>query len=131
MSVIEGMMSLYIREVVIAERVVQAIQRVGGPNLPQTPTPQDQEEALILWVEHVSQALQHRINQIQATQVRFKMLNSILPPKTFIHRIFLYRSEYMILRQNERSAKNEGHKMLKYNVFEIGSDIWIKFLLKK
>lgn len=67
------MMALYIREVVIAERVVQAIQRISGiPQSQGVPTPQDQEEALVLWVEHTTQALQARIHQqVQPSQVSF------------------------------------------------------------
>ncbi|KAK8401529.1 hypothetical protein O3P69_001012 [Scylla paramamosain] len=61
LAVIEAMMALYIREVVVAERVVSVLQRVGGGAVPER-TPQDQEEALVLWVSCITQALQDRIH---------------------------------------------------------------------
>ena len=70
LAVIEAMMALYIREVVVAERVVLALQRVGGPGAEKIATPQDQEEALVQWVSQVTLALQNRVNQqVTPTQV--------------------------------------------------------------
>ncbi|XP_047482342.1 uncharacterized protein LOC125034532 isoform X4 [Penaeus chinensis] len=62
LAVIEAMMALYIREVVVAERAVSVLQRVGGGEQPER-TPQDQEEALVLWINHIAQALQERVHQ--------------------------------------------------------------------
>ncbi|KAK3888904.1 hypothetical protein Pcinc_007065 [Petrolisthes cinctipes] len=62
LAVIEAMMALYIREVVVAERAVAVLQRVGGPQGGVDRTPQDQEEALVLWISHIVQALQERIH---------------------------------------------------------------------
>ncbi|XP_050688722.1 uncharacterized protein LOC126981544 isoform X16 [Eriocheir sinensis] len=61
LAVIEAMMALYIREVVVAERAVAVLQRVGGGSVPER-APQDQEEALVLWVSCITQALQERIH---------------------------------------------------------------------
>lgn len=61
------MMALYIREVVVAERAVAVLQRVGGPQAGVDRTPQDQEEALVLWISHIVQALQERIHLHQVT----------------------------------------------------------------
>lgn len=63
-------MALYIREVVVAERAVVVLQRVGG-GVPPERTPQDQEEALVLWISYVTQALQERIHQQVQSQVSF------------------------------------------------------------
>ena len=60
-------MALYIREVVVAERVVSALQKITGSQGAE-PTPQDQEEALVLWVAKVTAALQERISS-QLTDV--------------------------------------------------------------
>ncbi|XP_042887517.1 uncharacterized protein LOC122263224 isoform X3 [Penaeus japonicus] len=62
LAVIEAMMALYIREVVVAERAVSVLQRVSGGEQPER-TPQDQEEALVLWINHIAQALQERVHQ--------------------------------------------------------------------
>ncbi|XP_063596395.1 uncharacterized protein LOC134773202 isoform X3 [Penaeus indicus] len=62
LAVIEAMMALYIREVVVAERAVSVLQRVSGGVQPER-TPQDQEEALVLWINHIAQALQERVHQ--------------------------------------------------------------------
>ncbi|KAK8726893.1 hypothetical protein OTU49_010116 [Cherax quadricarinatus] len=62
LAVIEAMMALYIREVVVADRAVAVLQRVGGGMMPER-IPQDQEEALVVWISHVTQALQERIHQ--------------------------------------------------------------------
>ncbi|XP_042234616.1 uncharacterized protein LOC121874529 isoform X5 [Homarus americanus] len=62
LAVIEAMMALYIREVVVADRAVTVLQRVSGGVMPDR-TPQDQEEALVLWISHVTLALQERIHQ--------------------------------------------------------------------
>ncbi|XP_069186002.1 uncharacterized protein Patronin [Procambarus clarkii] len=62
LAVIEAMMALYIREVVVADRAVTVLQRVSGGMMPDR-IPQDQEEALVLWISHVTQALQERIHQ--------------------------------------------------------------------
>lgn len=51
-------MALYIREVVVAERVVTALQKMSGSS---HASPHDQEEALVLWVSKVTAALQERI----------------------------------------------------------------------
>lgn len=61
-------MALYIREVVVAERAVAVLQRVGGGSVPERP-PQDQEEALVLWVSCITQALQERIHHHAQAQV--------------------------------------------------------------
>ncbi|CAL4102155.1 unnamed protein product [Meganyctiphanes norvegica] len=61
LAVIEAMMALYIREVVVAERVAQVLHRVATGD--KEPSPQDQEEALVLWISHITQALQQRVNQ--------------------------------------------------------------------
>ncbi|XP_064106006.1 uncharacterized protein LOC135215372 isoform X4 [Macrobrachium nipponense] len=63
LAVIEAMMALYIREVVVAERAVVVLQRVSGSSKEPERTPQDQEEALVLWINHITQALQERIHQ--------------------------------------------------------------------
>ena len=68
LAVIEAMMALYIREVVVAERVAQVLHRVNTGD--KEPSPQDQEEALVLWINHITQALQQRINQFHG-QVRY------------------------------------------------------------
>ncbi|KAF2367766.1 Calmodulin-regulated spectrin-associated protein CH domain [Trinorchestia longiramus] len=60
LAVIEAMMALYIREVVVAERVVSTLQKISGPNSTHA-TPHDQEEALVLWVAKVTAALQERV----------------------------------------------------------------------
>lgn len=62
------MMALYIREVVVAERAVSVLQRVSGGAGPDR-TPQDQEEALVLWINQITQALQERIHQQLQSQV--------------------------------------------------------------
>lgn len=62
------MMALYIREVVVAERAVAVLQRVGGGAVPER-APQDQEEALVLWVSCITQALQERIHHHAQAQV--------------------------------------------------------------
>ncbi|XP_071548392.1 LOW QUALITY PROTEIN: uncharacterized protein Patronin [Panulirus ornatus] len=62
LAVIEAMMALYIREVVVADRAVVVLQRVSGGVTPER-TPQDQEEALVMWISYVTQALQERIHQ--------------------------------------------------------------------
>jgi hypothetical protein len=68
LAVIEAMMALYIREVVVAERVVATLQKISGPNSTHA-APQDQEEALVLWVAKVTSALQERI-AAQVSDVR-------------------------------------------------------------
>lgn len=68
LAVIEAMMALYIREVVVAERAVSVLQRVSGGEQPER-TPQDQEEALVLWINHIAQALQERVHQQVQSQV--------------------------------------------------------------
>ncbi|KAG0727117.1 Patronin [Chionoecetes opilio] len=50
-----------IKMVVVAERVVAVLQRLGGGTAPER-APQDQEEALVLWVSCITQALQERIH---------------------------------------------------------------------
>ncbi|XP_076064083.1 calmodulin-regulated spectrin-associated protein patronin isoform X3 [Oratosquilla oratoria] len=66
LAVIEAMMALYIREVVMPDRVVATLQRIS---MPSSQTPQDQEEALVVWINSVTQALQEKINQhVQPSQ---------------------------------------------------------------
>lgn len=64
MAVIEGLMVLYAKEVVTAERVVAAIQRFD-PGASDVPAPQDTEKGLLLWISHSSSAL---IAKIQAEE---------------------------------------------------------------
>merc|ERR1719187_1954092 len=56
------MMALYIREVVVAERVVAVLERVAASQDAQDKAPQDQEEALVLWINHITQALAQRLH---------------------------------------------------------------------
>ena len=63
-------MALYIREVVVAERVVSVLQRVACDSRSER-APQDQEEALVLWVSCITQALQERIHHHAQAQVSF------------------------------------------------------------
>ena len=72
MAVTEGLMSLFIKEMVTADRVVSTIKRFGHLKLTSdsakddaldndTQKPSDQEEALLLWITRSGDALKPRI----------------------------------------------------------------------
>jgi hypothetical protein len=61
MAVMEGVMSLFVKEVVSAEKVVTAIRRFTELDPTQTP-PKEPEEALLLWIAKACQALKKRIS---------------------------------------------------------------------
>lgn len=63
MSVIEGLMVLYAKEVVTADRVLAAVQRFD-PKC-KVETPQDHELGILTWIGHASRAL---IGKIQAEE---------------------------------------------------------------
>ncbi|XP_011501000.1 PREDICTED: patronin isoform X3 [Ceratosolen solmsi marchali] len=65
MAVIEGLMVLYVKEVVTSERVVAAIQRFN-PQLHNVDAPQDHETGLLLWISQACSAL---IVKIQAEEI--------------------------------------------------------------
>ena len=77
MAVMEGIMSLFVKEVVSAEKVVAAIRRFAELDPTQT-APKEPEEALLLWIAKACQALKKRIateNVILYFSISF--LNSI------------------------------------------------------
>lgn len=63
MSVIEMIMLLYTKEVVTTDRVLAAVQRFSHGESPAPVVPENQEQALLLWVGHACEALRRREEQ--------------------------------------------------------------------
>lgn len=63
MAVIEMIMSLYTKEVVTSDRVLAAVQRFSHGEHPAPHVPENNEQALLLWVCHACEALRKRIEQ--------------------------------------------------------------------
>ncbi|XP_046460071.1 patronin-like isoform X40 [Daphnia pulex] len=61
MAVMEGIMNLFVKEVVSAERVVAAIRRFADLDASQTPAPKEAEQALLLWITKACQSLKKRL----------------------------------------------------------------------
>lgn len=61
MAVMEGIMNLFVKEVVSAERVVAAIRRFTELDASQTPAPKEAEQALLLWITKACQSLKKRL----------------------------------------------------------------------
>uniref|UniRef100_A0A0N8CGU7 Calmodulin regulated spectrin-associated protein 1 1 (CAMSAP1L1) n=1 Tax=Daphnia magna TaxID=35525 RepID=A0A0N8CGU7_9CRUS len=61
MAVMEGIMNLFVKEVVSAERVVAAIRRFAELDASQTPPPKEAEQALLLWITKACQSLKKRL----------------------------------------------------------------------
>lgn len=79
MAVIEGLMVLYAKEVVTAERVVAAIQRFD-PGAGELQLPQDTEKGLLLWISHSSSALIAKIQSEEPAE-KSRQLPELPPAK--------------------------------------------------
>lgn len=60
MAVMEGLMNLFVKETVSAERVVNAIRRFADLD-PGQASPKEPEQALLLWISKACQALRRRL----------------------------------------------------------------------
>lgn len=61
MAVMEGIMSLFVKEVVSADKVVAAVRRFSDLDATQLP-PKEPEQALLLWISKACQALKKRLD---------------------------------------------------------------------
>lgn len=66
----EGIMNLFVKEVVSAERVVAAIRRFADLDASQTPPPKEAEQALLLWINKACQSLKKRLTSEADGNVR-------------------------------------------------------------
>lgn len=73
MAVMEGIMNLFVKEVVSAERVVSAIRRFSDLDPSQTPAPKEAEQALLLWINKACQAFKKRLTTEADNNVRNKL----------------------------------------------------------
>lgn len=63
MHIMEAVMMLYAKEVVTPNRVMAAIQRLNHvPHRTTIIMPEDNEKAILLWVNRTVEALKHRIS---------------------------------------------------------------------
>lgn len=79
MAVIEGLMSLYAKEVVTGERVIAAIQRFDPQPRP-IGMPEGHEQGLLLWISHACTALIAKI-QAEESADKSRLLPELTPPK--------------------------------------------------
>jgi len=72
-------MTLYAREVTTPDRVIAAIQRLNHvPHTSAIVMPEDNEKAILLWVNRTVEALKHRILSSQTVSFQFQIqLNGI------------------------------------------------------
>jgi hypothetical protein len=65
MAVMEGIMGLFVKEIVSAERVVAAVRKfaevTGGSGANDPATPKDAEQAMLLWINKSCAALKKRL----------------------------------------------------------------------
>jgi len=72
MAIMESIMTLYAREVTTPDRVMAAIQRLNHvPHRTAIVTPEDNEKAILLWVNRAVEALKHRILNSQTVSYLF------------------------------------------------------------
>lgn len=72
MAIMEAVMTLYAKEVATPNRVIAAIQRLN--HVPHTTTivmPENNEKAILLWVNRTVEALKHRISNSQMVSYIF------------------------------------------------------------
>lgn len=63
MAIMEAVMTLYAKEVATPNRVMAAIQRLNHvPHRTTIVMPEDNEKAILLWVNRTVEALKHRIS---------------------------------------------------------------------
>lgn len=66
MAIMEAVMTLYAKEVATPNRVMAAIQRLNHvPHRTTIVMPEDNEKAILLWVNRIVEALKHRISSSQ------------------------------------------------------------------
>lgn len=76
MSIMEAVMTLYAKEVATPNRVMAAIQRLNHvPHRTTIVMPEDNEKAILLWVNRTVEALLHRISN--SITVSFYLLEII------------------------------------------------------
>lgn len=80
MAVMEGIMNLFVKEVVSAERVVAAVRRFADLDTTATP-PKEPEQALLLWINKACQSFKKRLAAENDTNVSFQFF--LLPKKPF------------------------------------------------
>ena len=61
MAVMEGIMALFVKEIVTAERVVTAVRRFAELDAIEADPPKDVEHALLQWLNHCCAALKRRL----------------------------------------------------------------------
>lgn len=76
MAVMEGIMNLFVKEVVSADKVVASIRRFADLDSLQTPPPKDAEQALLLWITKACQAFKKRLTTEADNNVRTTIRNS-------------------------------------------------------
>ena len=76
MAVMEGLMGLFVKEVVAAEKVVNAIRRFADLE-PGQSAPKEPEQALLLWISKACQALKRRLEAEGDVSLRLSLSFSL------------------------------------------------------